>query len=269
MRQGGYVERDALEIIRRAGEDDPGRLQAAAEELAAMPCDVIVAVATPAVAAAQKATATIPIVISPATDPVGSGFVNSYAHPGGNITGLANLVSDLTGKCVELVRALLPNARRVAVLMSSNSTHPMQYEVARAAADATALILVPVVAPRVADLEAAFRTIFEANCDAVLVVADPLRPAIVTLAAQARIPTIYQYSDFVLEGGLMSYGPNIPAIHRRSAHYVQRILAGERAADLPVEQPTAFELVINMNAASALGLAIPPTLLARADEVIE
>jgi putative ABC transport system substrate-binding protein len=226
-----------------------------------------VAVATPAIAAAQAATRTIPIVMSPATAPVGSGFVKSLAHPAGNITGMANMFVDLTAKSVELLRTLLPHARKIAVLMSSNPTHPSIYEEVRATAGKA--VTTPIMARTADDLQRAFKDIAAAESDAVFVLADPLRPAIVSYAASARIPALYQYSEWVNLGDLVSYGPSLPALFRRSALYIDKIFRGSDPANLPVEQPTTFELVLNLKTASSLGLSIPDSILSRADRTFE
>ena len=265
----GYIEGKNLIIDRRAAEGRNDRLPALANELIAFHPDVIVAVGTPAVAAAQRATSTIPIVMTPATDPIGSGFVKSFSHPGGNITGLANMYGDTTAKMLDVLHTILPGAKKIAVLMSSNPTHPGLFEVSKAAAQVLGLSTVPIVAATPADLDRAFQDIVNENCDAVFVLADPILPTIVTLAAAARIPDIYQISDFVEAGGLASYGPRLSTMWKRSAQYVDRIFKGAAPAELPVEQPTKFELVINLKTAKSLGLALPATLLARADELIE
>jgi putative ABC transport system substrate-binding protein len=265
----GYTEGKNLIIDQRAAEGRNDRLPALANELVALHPNVIVAVATPAIAAAQRATSTIPIVMTPSTDPVGSGFVKSFAHPGGNITGLANMFGDLTAKSLEVLHSIAPEAKKIAVLMSSNPTHPPLYEVASTAAQIIGLSTVPVTAAGATDLDRAFQEIRRANCDAVFVLADPLRPAIVSLATAARIPAIYQYSEFVEVGGLVSYGPNLTSIWTRSAQYVDKIFKGADPADLPVEQPTRFELVLNLKTAKSLGLSIPDAIIFRADKVIE
>jgi putative ABC transport system substrate-binding protein len=230
---------------------------------------VIVAVATPAVIAAQRATSTIPIVMGPASDPVGSGFIKSLARPGGNITGMTNMFSDATAKSVEVLHTLLPSARRIAVLMSSNPIHPREYELAAAAARQLGLAVIPVTAPTPADLEQAFERMTEAHCDALFVLADATRPAIVALAAKSKMPTIYQFSNFVELGGLVSYGPDVKRIFAKVAHYVDKVFKGADPADLPVEQPVVFELALNLKAAASLGLIVPDSLMARADRVIE
>lgn len=231
--------------------------------------DVIVAIATPAIAAAQRATSDIPIVMAPATDPVGSGFIKSYSHPGGNITGLANMNGDAIGKAIELLHSIVPAAKRVAVLGSSNTTHPQQYELAESAFKRLDLAVVRVKAPTVADLEQAFEHIVQENCDALFVLADPTRPAIISLAAKMKMPVVYQFGGVVDMGGLASYGPSYPPMFRQLAVYIDKILKGVNPAELPVEQPVVFELALNLKTAKALGLTISESIIARADKVIE
>jgi putative ABC transport system substrate-binding protein len=269
MRELGYIESKNLIIDTRYAGGNFDLLPSLMSELLALRPDVIVAVATPAVVAAQRATSTIPIVMAPATDPVGSGFIKSLAHPGGNITGMANMFGDAVAKSVEVLHALLRSARRIAVLMSTNPIHPQEYESAAAAAKKLDLAVIPVKAPTPADLEQAFERMAQANCDALFVLADPTRPAIVTLAAKSKMPTIYQFSNFVELGGLVSYGPDVKPIFAKVAHYVDKIFKGANPADLPVEQPIVFELALNLKTAASLGLTIPDTLIARADKVIE
>jgi putative tryptophan/tyrosine transport system substrate-binding protein len=265
----GYVEGKNLIFDYRAAEGHFERLPQLVQELVALRPDVLVAVETPAIAAAQRATSTIPIVMSPSTDPIGSGFVKSFAHPAGNITGVANMYGDVMGKSVETLHELLPAAIKIAVLMSLNTTHPAQYELARAALQSFGKSSFPVVAPTPDDLPAAFHEMTEAQCDALFVLADPFRPTIVSLATSSRIPAVYQYKEFVEAGGLASYGANNAAMFRMAARYVDKILKGARPSETPVEQPTTFEFIVNLKTARALGLAVPPSLLARADEVIE
>ncbi len=265
----GYIEGKNLIVDSRAAEGKYDRLPALANELVARSPDAIVAKATPAIAAAQRATSTIPIVMTPSTDPVGSGFVKSLAHPGGSITGLSTMTPDFTAKSLEVLHTIIPHAKTIAVLMSANPAHPQLYELTSKAAQIIGLSTVPVMAATATDLDRAFQDIGRANCDAVFVLADAIRPTILTLAATKRVPTVYQFREYVEAGGLASYGPSILPIVRRSAQYVDRILKGANPADLPVEQPTVFELVLNLKTASALKLIFPPTLLARADEVIE
>ena len=269
LRELGYIEGKNLIIDQRSAEGQVERLPSFLNELIALRPDIIVAVATPAIAAAQHASSTIPIVMAPATDPVGSGFIKSLAHPGGNITGMANMYGDAIGKSVELLHSILPAAKRVAVLMSTNPTHPQQYELAEVALKGLDLAAVRVMAPTPGDLEQAFERMKQENCDALFVLADPTRPTIVSLAAKTKIPAIYQFSNFVVLGGLASYGPNLEAIYRKVAQYVDRIFKGADPAELPVEQPVVFELALNLKTAAALGLTIPESVMARADKVIE
>jgi putative ABC transport system substrate-binding protein len=265
----GYIEGKNLVIDKRAAEGRNDRLPTLVSEVIALRPDVIVAIATPAIAAAQRATSTIPIVMTPATDPIWSGFVKSFSRPGGNITGLANMYGDTTAKIIDVLQAILPDAKKIAILMSSNPTHPRLYEVSKAAAQYGGLSTIPVVAATPADLERAFQDIRNESCDAVFVLADPIRLTIVALAAAVPIPSIYQISEFVEAGGLASYGPNLSTMFRRSAQYVDKIFKGAAPAELPVEQPTKFELVLNLATAKLLNLSIPEATLLRADKVIE
>lgn len=269
MRELGYVEGKNLVVDSRFGEGHIERLPSLTSELIALRPDVVVAIATPAIAAAQRATSTIPIVMSPATDPVGSGFIKSLARPGGNITGVANMFGDAIGKSVELLHAILPTARRIAVLMSSNPSHPKQYALLEATAKALDLVPIPITAATPADLQQAFKEMKLANCDALFVLADPIRPTILTLATEAKIPAIYQFTGWVDLGGLASYGASQMPLFRKAAQYVDKIFKGASPAELPVEQPVAFELALNLKTAAALGLSIPDAVVARADKVIE
>jgi len=269
LRKLGYAEGRNLVIDYHYADGQIDRLPALANELIARRPDVIVAVATPAIAAAQRATSTIPIVMSPSTDPIGSGFVKSFAHPGGNITGVANMAGEALGKAIELLHSALPTAKRVAVLMSRNPTHPRQYELLDAAAKRLGLTTVPVVAPAPNDLEQAFHTIKRENCDSLFVLADATRSEIVSLAAQSAIPAIYQTSVYVDLGGLASYFADLKPVFRRAAHYVDKIFKGANPAEIPVEQPVTFELALNLKTAVALGITFPDSLIARADRVIE
>ena len=269
MKDLGYVEAKNLIIEARYAEGQSDRLPALAEELVSFPCDAIVAVATVAIAAVQRATSTIPIVMSPANDPIGSGFVKSLARPGGNITGVATLFTDTVAKSVEFLHAILPSAMKVAVLMSSNPSHPPLYEVVRVAAKSLGLSSVPILAPTPTDLERAFQNAVNENCTALLVLPEPPRPQIVPLAAKYNIPAIYQFSLFVDAGGLASYGANVEAMFSKAAQYTDKILKGADPANLPVEQPTTFEFVLNLKTAKSLGLTIPESVIVRADRIIE
>jgi putative ABC transport system substrate-binding protein len=223
----------------------------------------------PAIGAAQKATSTIPIVMMPATDPVGSGFVKSLAHPGGNITGMANMFGDTVGKSMELLHRLLPATKRVAILASSNPAHPQQLTIASEAAKTLGINPIPVIAPNQSDLEQAFEEMTAERCEALFVLADPVRPPIVALAAKAKIPAVYQFAGYVVLGGLASYGVKFDAVYRKGAEYTARIFKGANPAEMPVEQPVVFELAINLKTAKELGLNIPEGILARADKIIE
>jgi putative ABC transport system substrate-binding protein len=269
MADQGYVEGKNFVIDAREALGRYDLLPGLAKEIISGSPDVIVAEATPAIAAVQRETASIPIVMSPSTDPIGSGFVKSFARPGGNITGFANMFGDLTAKSLEILHLVVPNAKTVAVLMSSNPTHASLFEVARTGAQRIGLTALPYVAPTPADLERVFLEIKKANCDALYVLADPYRPIIAELAASAQLPSIYQYSLFVDIGGLMSYGPDVLNIFRRAAVYVDKIIKGAKPADLPVEQPTKFDFVLNLKTAKALGLSIPESVVVLADKVIE
>jgi putative ABC transport system substrate-binding protein len=265
----GYVEGKNFIIDARESNGRFDLLPGLAKEIIDGHPDVIVAEATPAIAAAQRATTTIPIVMSPSTDPIGSGFVKSFAHPGGNITGFANMFGDLTAKSLEILHLVVPGAKSVAVLMSTNPTHAKLFEVARDGAKRIGLSALPFVAPTPTDLERVFLEIKKTSCNALYVLADPYRPVIVEMAASAQLPAIYQYSLFVDIGGLMSYGPDVLAIFKRAATYVDKIIKGAHPSDLPVEQPTKFDFALNLKTAKALGLLIPESVALLADKVIE
>lgn len=269
LRKLGYAEGKNLIIDQRSAEGKLERLPSFYEELIALRPDVIVAITTPAIAAAQKATSSIPIVMAPATDPIGSGFIKSYARPGGNITGMANMNGDALGRAIELLHDILPSAKRIAVLLSNNPTHPQQYDLAEAAIKRLNLTAVRVVAPTPNDLEQAFEVMKTESSDALFVLADVTRPTIVTLAAKSRIPTIYQTAVYAPMGGLASYSPALDAIYQKVAQYCDRIFRGANPAELPVEQPVVFELALNLKTATAFGITFPDSLIALADKVIE
>jgi putative ABC transport system substrate-binding protein len=268
----GYVEGRNLIIDVRGVEGDYSLLPNLAAELVALRPDVIFAAATPAVSAAHRATSSIPIVMGPTADPIGSGFIQSLAKPGGSITGLSLMATDLSAKSLDFLRILVPRGRRIAALQSANPVHVTLINELHAAASGVGLSIVPVTYTGPSDLDDAFASMAKAACDALIVLADPINPVtarIPGLAAKARLPTIYQISTLAKVGGLLAYGPDIADLYRRAAMYVDKILKGANPAELPVEQPTKFDLLINLTAARALGLEIPPTLLALADEVIE
>ncbi len=274
LRELGYVEGKNIVIEWRSAEGKIDRLPALAAELVRLKVDVIVTGGATNTRAAKEATVTIPIVMTQDTDPVGSGFVASLARPGGNITGLSSLRSELSGKQLELLKEIVPRLSRVAVLGTSTSpsTAPSLKEVELAAgAFKVQLQYLDVLGPR--DIETAFRAAGKGRADAVLVLASPVfvlqRTQVVDLAVKNRLPAIYPQSDYMDAGGLMFYGPSITDLFRRAATYVDKILKGAKPADLPVEQPTKFELAINLKAAKQIGLTIPPNVLARADRVIK
>jgi putative ABC transport system substrate-binding protein len=273
MRALGYVDERGLHVEYRFAEGRAERYPALAAELVRLPADVIVAWGTPASLAAKQATGTIPIVMI-SGDPIAVGLVPGLAHPGANVTGLSTLAADLEGKRIELLKELLANLVRVAVL--SNPTNPfctVAVQNARAAATALHLDLKVVEAAEERDLDRAFLTLSRLRPDAVLTVADPFltsqRTRVAAFMIENRFPSIYTYREDILAGGLISYATNYYDVFRRAAMLTDKILKGAKPADLPIQQPTKFELIINLKTAKALGLDVPPTLLARADEVIE
>jgi putative ABC transport system substrate-binding protein len=277
LRDLGYVEGRNLVIEYRSPEGKPERLPALAAELVALKIDVIVAAGTPQPLAAKQATRTIPIVFAGASDPVASGLVTSLARPGGNVTGLSLLAPELVGKCLEQIKQAIPGVNRVAVLWQPGGlgerTERDLLKGAEAAGRALGVRLQFVEARGPADFDRAFSDMTKARSDALTVLGSNMflieRRRLVALAAKNRLPAVYPVREFVDVGGLMAYGANLADLFRRAATYVDKILKGAKPADLPVEQPTKFELVINLKTAKALGLTIPPSLLQRADEVIQ
>jgi putative ABC transport system substrate-binding protein len=275
LRALGYVEGQNLRIERRYAEGSDARLGELAAELVRLPVDVIVAGGSAATKAAQQATRTIPIVMASSGDPVGMGFVASLARPEGNITGLSNFVAELPGKQLELLKEAVPRSTRVAVLTHPDTpSHGLEMEHLAMTAKALGVHVHVVPLRRHDELAGAFAAMAREGAEALVVLGEPLLidriiGAIVDLAAQYRLPAIYRWSSQAHAGGLMSYGPNQEAIWRRFAYYVDRLLQGATPADLPVEQPTKFELVINLKTAKTLGLTMPPSLLLLADEVIQ
>jgi putative ABC transport system substrate-binding protein len=273
LRELGWIEGRTVTIEYRWGEGRAERFTEIAAELVRLKVDVILAGGTEAAVAAKHATSVIPIVFPSAGDPIGSGLVASLARPGGNVTGLSNLGSDLAAKRLGLLREVLPGFRRLAVLAnaaySGGVTEMVEID---AAARTLGLEIVAFPIRRVEDIAPAFEAL-KGRAEALYVVGDPLanthRLRITTFAVAARLPTMHSQREYVESGGLMSYGANFPDLNRRAADYVDKILRGGKPADLPVEQPTKFDLVINLITAKALDLDVPPTLLARADEVIE
>jgi putative tryptophan/tyrosine transport system substrate-binding protein len=266
----GYIEGKNFVLHRREASGRIERVPALIDELITLRPDVIVVVTTSGAVAAQHATATIPIVMWGAVDPVGFGLVSSLARPGGNITGTTAMSDVSVSKAVELLHLLAPAAHRLAVLISSGATQPLHLAFAQKAAEAMGLIVVPISAPTAADLDSAFAEIMAKQCDALLVPIEvAIRPSIPSFAAKSKIPAVYQLGNFVDIGGLASYGASQKQIARRTAYYVDKILKGTSPSDLPVEEPVTFELAVNLKTAAALGLAIPDAILARADRVIE
>jgi putative ABC transport system substrate-binding protein len=273
MRALGYIDEREVHFEYRFAQGRAERYPALAAELVRLPADAIVAWGTPASLAAKQATGTVPIVMI-SGDPIAVGLVPGLAHPGANVTGLSTLAADLEGKRIELLKELLANLARVAVL--SNPTNPfciVAVESARAAATALHLDLKVVEAAEEGDLDRALLTLSRQRPDAVLTVADPFltsqRTRVAAFMIENRFPSIYTYREDILAGGLISYATNYYDVFRRAAILTDKILKGAKPADLPIQQPTKFELVINLKTAKALGLDVPPMLLARADEVIE
>ncbi len=251
------------------------RLPSLAAELVALNVDVIVAATSPAVAAARQATRRIPIVMPLSSDPVGDGLVESLAHPGGNITGLSVMAPELGEKRLQLLREMFPGASHAVAVLWNPAYVGMRarFEQAKSAAPTIGVTVESVEVRNTGDLTTAFESIVHEHPDALLLLVDPFtlsqRTRIVEFAAKERLPAIYEARDFVDAGGLMSYGPLTIDLFRRTATYVDKILRGAKPGDLPIEQPTKFELVVNLKTAKALGIAVPQSLLLRADEVIE
>jgi len=277
MRDLGYVEGRNLVIEYRYAEGQLERFPALAAELVALKVEVIVAPPTPAAQAAKRATTTIPIVFAGAGDPVTSGLVTSLARPGGNITGLSGLSPELVGKCLEQLKQAVPGVSRVAVLwqpggQGERAEKDMLKE-AEVAARALGMRLQFVEARGTADFDRAFSDMTTARAGGLTVLPSSMfnteRRRLADLAAKSRLPAVYQLREYVDAGGLMAYGANLADLNRRAAAYVDKILKGAKPADLPVEQATKFELVINLKTAKALGITIPQSVLLRADEVIQ
>jgi len=272
LRELGYAEGKTLVIEYRRAEGKFDRLPALAAELVRLKVDVIVTGGAISTRGAKEATVSIPIVMAQDSDPVASGFVASLARPGGNITGLATLAPEISGKRLELLKEIVPRLSRVVVFGSStepaNAQSLKETELA-ARALGVKLQHVDVLAPK--DIETAFRAASKGRADAVLVlassVANSQRTQIAELAVKNRLPAVYYQTEFVEDGGLMSYGVNFTDLFRRAATYVDKILKGAKPAELPVEQPMKFEFIINLKAAKQIGLTIPPNVLARADRV--
>src|SRR5262245_4928506 len=274
LRAHGYREGQNLVFERRFSEGNAERFPAFAAEMVRLKVDLILVRTTPAALAAKHATQTIPIVITTAIDPVGAGLVASLARPGGNLTGLSVLAPELSGKRLELLQEVVPGLTRVAVLWNAaNPDNGAAGDETQAAAGALGLRLHAQEVRGSQDLEGAFARMAQARPEALLVLEDALinthRPHIAEFVTQQHLPSVFVHREWVVAGGLMSYGPSLPDLFRRAATYVDKIRKGTKPADLPVEQPMKFELVLNLKTAKALGLTIPPTLLFQADEVIK
>ena len=275
LRELGYVEGKNIVIEWRSAEGKIDRLQALAAELERLKVDVIVTGGPAPTHAAKEATSTIPIVMTQDIDPVGSGFVASLARPGGNVTGLSTLAPEISGKRLELLKEVVPKLSRVAVFGTSTQPGNAQSlkEVELAARPLGVMLqYLDVLGPE--DIETAFRAANRGRAGAGLMmvpgrIASSLRKESIDLAVKSRLPVIYIGRNYVEAGGLMSYGVNLPDLDRRAATYVDKILKGAKPADLPVEQPTKFEFIINLKAAKQIGLTIPPNVLVRADRVIK
>jgi putative tryptophan/tyrosine transport system substrate-binding protein len=273
LRELGWIEGRTVAIEVRWADGRTERFVEIAAEFVRLKVDVIVTQGTASVIAARQATAVIPIVFATAADPVGTGVVASLARPGGNVTGLSSQTVDLGAKRLELLREVVPSLRTLAIMANVGNPAPM-LEMGEVSSTARTLGLEAATFEirRAEDIAPAFDGL-KGRADALYVCVDPLvntnRVHINTLAQGARLPTMYGLREYVEAGGLVSYGPSIPDQYRRAADYVDKILRGAKPGDLPVEQPTKFDLVINLTTAKALGIEVPPTLLARADEVIE
>ena len=274
LRELGYEEGQNISIEYRFADGRLERLPELAAELVRLKLDIIVTSAPPVPQAAKQATRTIPIVFTSAIDPVGAGLVASLARPGGNITGLASMGSEVVGKHLELLKEAAPKVSRVAILQNPNNRiHATALRDAEGAARALGVQLDVLQARTPAGIDAAFAAMHSQRAGGLLVLRDSFffvqRTQIIGLAAKSRLPAVYGFGEYAEEGGLMAYHASLVQMWRRAATYVDKILKGAKPADLPVEQPTKFELVINLKTAKALGLTIPPSLLQRADQVIE
>jgi putative ABC transport system substrate-binding protein len=273
LRELGWIEGRNIAIEYRWAEGRNERYTEIATEFTRLKVDVIVTTGTGAVIAAKQVTAAIPIVFTSAGDPVATGLVASLARPGANVTGLSNQLPDAAGKRLEFLREIVPNLRRLAILTNiASPIGAVETAQLQAAARIVGLEILPLEIRRAEDIAPRLEAL-KGGADALYVVSEPLmsssRVRINTLALGARLPTLHGLREYVEAGGLMSYGPNVPDMFRRGADLVDKILRGAKPGDIPVEQPTKFEFVLNLTTAKALGLDIPPTLLARADEVIE
>ena len=274
LRELGYVEGKNILVEQRYAGAQFERLPALAAELVHLKVDVLVVGGAPAAHAAKKVTNAIPIVMTYVADPVGTGLVTSLARPGGNVTGLSDFTAGVVVKRLQLLKEVVPAASRIAALLNpANPTNPLQIKLIQAAAPILGVTLVTFEAKRVDEIDRAFAAIAAERPGALIVIGDPLlsgqRRKIISLAAKSRLPAIYASGVWADDGGLIGYGTNFENLNRRAAIYVDKILRGANPADLPVEQPTKFELVVNVKTAKSLGLTIAHTLLVRADRLVE
>jgi ABC-type uncharacterized transport system substrate-binding protein len=274
LRDFGYEAGRNIVIEYRWAEGKYERFPALIAELVASKVEVIVTAGTPAALAVKKAASSIPLVMIAVGSPVATGFVESLARPGGNVTGLTSIAADLEGKRLELLREVVPTVSHVALFWNSgNPAHVKIEQEAQAAAKVMRLKVLSLGVRSWEEIEAAFATILREGPEALSVLPDRLflhhRKSIMDFASQHRLPGVHAYRELVEAGGLMSYGPSYAGMHKRAAYFVDRILKGTNPGDLPVEQPATFELILNLKAAKAFGLAIPPSVILRADEVIE
>jgi putative ABC transport system substrate-binding protein len=274
LRDFGYVEGQNVAVEYRWAEGRYERFPALIAELLALKVDVIVTAGTPAAQAVKRATSTIPLVMIAVGDPVSTGLVSSLGRPGGNATGLVSIAPDLEGKRLQLLQEIVPNLTLVALLTNpANPFHVGSEQQLRSAATAMHVKAQSFAVRNESEFDAAFETMLRQRPGAMIMLADRLflhhRKRIADFALKHRLPAVYAYQELVEAGGLMSFGPSYPGMHRRAAYFVDRILKGASPSELPMEQPSQFELMINVRTARVLGLTIPPSLLLRADQVIE
>ena len=274
LRERGYTEGRNLTIHFRSAEGQQDRLARLATELVSLKVDVIVTAGQPAIRALLQATQTIPVIMAVSGDPVATGLVPSLARPGGNLTGLSILSPELSGKRLQILKEIIPTLSRVAMLWNpANQDSQINARATESAANQLGLVVQSLETRESLQLEPAFVRMSDAQAGGLFVLADPFtishRNQIASLAVRHRLPAVYFWKEFVEAGGLVSYGPSLVEMFRRTAIYVDRVLKGAKPADLPLEQPTTFELAINLKTAKALGLTIPQSLLARADHIIE
>jgi putative ABC transport system substrate-binding protein len=274
LREHGYQDGRNIVVEYRWAEGKYDRFPALVAELLAAKVDLIVTAGTPASLAVKKATTTVPLVMVAVGDPVGTGLVPSLARPGGNLTGLSSIAPDLEGKRLELLREVVPGLAHVGVFHNpANLFHTVSMPLARKAAEALNIKLQPLSVSASQDLDGAFAAILKEKPDALLVLADRVylheRKRMMDFALQQRLPNANAHKEMVDAGGLMSYGPSYEDMHRRAAEYVDKILKGAKPGDIPIEQPTKFDLKVNLKTAKALGLVLPPSIQLRADEVVE